>query len=58
MGMMQEEMEWESAVIFWSDDESFSLDQFVFLSWVEGAEGLDLWPPKTSTPSSSPVEVA
>lgn len=61
MGMMQEDMVWESAVDFWSDGGRFSLDQFVCLSWVEGAlgaEALALWLPRTSPPSPSPVEVA
>lgn len=61
MGMMQEEMAWESAVVFWSDGGTFSLDQLVCLSWVEGAlgaEALALWPPRASPHSPSPVEVA
>lgn len=61
MGMMQEEMAWESASAFGSDVGSFSLDHVVCLSWVKealGAEALDLWTPKTSSPSLSPVEVA
>lgn len=61
MGMMQEEMAWESAAVFWSDAGTFSLDQFVCLSRVEGAletEALTLWLPTTSPPSLSTVEVA
>lgn len=59
--MMQEEMAWESAFVFWSDGGRFSLDQFVCLDWVEGAlgaEALALWPPMTSPPSLSSAEVA
>lgn len=61
IGMMQEEMAWESAFVFWSDGGWFSLDQFVCLDWVEGAlgaEALARWPPNTSPPSPSSVKVA
>lgn len=61
--MMQEETEFESTFVLFSDGGSFSLDQFVCLVWDEealgaGAEVFALWPPVTSTASLSSVEVA
>lgn len=61
IGMIQEEIAWESPDDLWSDGGTFSFDQFVCLSWVEGALGAEAWAlllPKTSPPSPSPVEVA
>lgn len=62
IGMMQEETEFESAFVLFSDGGSFSLDQFVCLAWDEGAfgdgaEAFALWPPVTSPTSLSSVEV-
>lgn len=63
IGMIQEETEFESTFVLFSDGGSFSLDQFVCLVWDEealgaGAEAFALWPPVTSTTSLSSVEVA
>lgn len=61
--MIQEETEFESAFVLFSDGGSFSLDQFVCLAWLEvalgvGAEAFALWLPVTSPTSISSVEVA
>lgn len=63
IGMMQEETEFESAFVLFSDGGSFSLDQFACLAWDEvalgaGAEAFALWPPVISPTSISSVEVA
>lgn len=63
IGMMQEETEFESTFVLFSDGGSFSLGQFVCLVWAEealgaGAAAFALWPPVTSTTSLSSVEVA